>query len=651
MRPQSRYQPGDKIGGRYQVHEVKMGGMGEVYLCLDLKQIYPAALKTFQQRHLSNARALRRAFEKEVATWVALEKHPNLVRCFLMDILDNQPFMVLEWIGGEQGRGADLCGWLRHGPLDLQLALEIAIDICRGLAFAQKKQPGLVHRDLKPENILMAQGGMAKVTDFGLAEIIQQTGLEFGAALLGRGGRQSIIGRKEIAGTPGYMAPEQWRGEDLDERTDIYAVGCILYEMLTGESPFQVDCVPLTHAQFQDWLRAMQAAHESGRVTNLPASLPENIKDLVRTCLAREPSDRHDNFENLMAGLTSLYQVQFEQEPPSRPAPGETTADDITNCGLTYQHLEQHEKALADFNRAIELDRNYARAYSNRGGTFFTLKQPRRALADLNRAIELQPNYARAYSNRGTTYAALQLYEQALADYNRSIELDPHDALAYYNRGNTYAALQLDEQALADFTRTVELDPAHFQALSNRGSIYSALQFHEQALADFTQAIELNPNEAHTYSNRGGEYLNLQQYERALADLTPAIELDPNYARAYLYLGVLFGNQGKQREALEYFEKSAQLGDPEGAQYVSAARQMLGMEPVPPTEQGIIAFQQAGTLEAMRQAVDRYPFLALADFISVIEQAIAQGPPEHRSAFGERLAWLRQIAAEHRQKE
>ncbi len=131
MKPKPRYQPCDRIGDHYQIHQVKMGGMGEVYLCLDLQQMYPLALKTFQQRYQSTA--LRTAFEKEVATWIALEKHPNIVRCFYMDTLDNQPFMRLEWIAGEQGKGTDLRGWLRHGPLDLRLALEFTLDICLGL--------------------------------------------------------------------------------------------------------------------------------------------------------------------------------------------------------------------------------------------------------------------------------------------------------------------------------------------------------------------------------------------------------------------------------------------------------------------------------------------------------------------------------------
>ena len=117
---------------------------------------------------------MRQAFEQEVATWVALERHPNIVRCHF----NNQPFMCLDWIAGEESKGADLRGWLRHGPLDLKIALEITIDVVRSLIHAQGKQPGLVHRDLKPENILVAQGGLAKITDFCLAQIAERAGLE-----------------------------------------------------------------------------------------------------------------------------------------------------------------------------------------------------------------------------------------------------------------------------------------------------------------------------------------------------------------------------------------------------------------------------------------------------------------------------------------
>ena len=142
MQLKPRYNKGDRIGQRYQVHEVLMGGMGEVYLCLDLETIRPLALKTFQARFFTNQR-IRELFSSEVATWVALEKHPNIVRCFFLDEIENQPFMLLEWVIGNELDGNSLRSMLRRGALGLRPALDRTIDICRGLIHADRKRPGI----------------------------------------------------------------------------------------------------------------------------------------------------------------------------------------------------------------------------------------------------------------------------------------------------------------------------------------------------------------------------------------------------------------------------------------------------------------------------------------------------------------------------
>jgi hypothetical protein len=119
MQSQPRYKKGDRIGGRYLVHQVLMGGMGEVYLCLDERDMVPVALRTFQQRYLTQSQTLRRAFEQEVLAWVALEKHPNLVRCFYMDTFDTSPSWSWNGWPGRKGRaptcaagcGVDLWGY------------------------------------------------------------------------------------------------------------------------------------------------------------------------------------------------------------------------------------------------------------------------------------------------------------------------------------------------------------------------------------------------------------------------------------------------------------------------------------------------------------------------------------------------------------
>src|SRR5262249_45022851 len=112
--PQTQYKVGDKIGGRYLVHKTLVGGMGEVYLCLETEAVLPFALKTFRGRASLNHESMR-AFETEVATWIALEKHANIVRCHTMEFIERQPFMVLEWIEGDPDKGSDLRSWLKYG--------------------------------------------------------------------------------------------------------------------------------------------------------------------------------------------------------------------------------------------------------------------------------------------------------------------------------------------------------------------------------------------------------------------------------------------------------------------------------------------------------------------------------------------------------
>jgi tetratricopeptide (TPR) repeat protein len=637
MLAKPRYQPGHKIGGRYQVHQALMGGMGEVYLCLDLEEMYPYALKTFQQRYLTDALRLRRAFEKEVATWVALEKHPNIVRCFYMDTLDNQPFMVLEWIAGEEGRGTDLRGWLRRGPLDLQLALDFTIDICRGLIHTQEKQPGLVHRDLKPENILIAQGGLAKITDFGLAQVVQAADWETTVGAESEtDDHQSLLSRDGIVGTPRYMAPEQWRAETLDIRTDIYAVGCILYEMLTGRWPFQATT-----------LNSLRRQHLEAGIPMLANNRDQvnAVDTLLAGCLAKQRDQRFASLADLLEQCMLIYQQQFAKPPKATPTGDEFTAIDYHNRGSTYFDLQQYKEALADLNHAIQLGLNRAEVYANRGLAYEKLYLSDEALNDYSRAIELDPTQAIIYSNRGNMYNSFQRYEEALVDLTHAIKLDPKLVFAYINRGNTYASLQRNEEALADYEQAIQLNPniaivyanrgkicfylqrydealvdysraiqldstfAHFYA--DRGRIYQELQKYEEALSDYTQAIHLDPNNAQVhynrgytyavslrrfeealidfnhaiqldprsalfYTDRGNTYAFLERYNEALADFSHAVQIDPTYAKAYTNRGQTYYYDLKAYEkALADFEKAAQLGDSQGAQYATQVRRML----------------------------------------------------------------------------
>lgn len=631
MKPQRRYKPGDKICGRYQVHKAIVGGMGEVYLCLDLEENYPLALKTFQQCYLTNPK-LRKAFENEITTWVALEKHPNIVRCFRMDVLDHQPFMLLEWIANNEYPGTDLRSWLRQGSLDLRLTLDLTIDMCRGLSHAQQKQPGIVHRDLKPGNILIAQGRIAKITDFGLAKIAQDTKLNITANTkdVERGRRQNLTSQEGIVGTPPYMAPEQWNGEALDVRTDIYAIGCMVFEMLTGTRPFQATTIE----EFRD-------KHLKADIPKLSSqqTLPDTVDILLKKCLAKQRGKRFSSIDELLQQLILIYQQQFSRLPKPIPTCDEFTAIDYNNRGFTYSKLGRENEALEDFTRAIELGANLVEVYVNRGGTYSNLQQYDKALEDFTQAIKIDSTFIGIYLNRAHTYTKLQEYDKALADYNHAIQLNPTHTMAYVDRGNTYNkmrrydealtdlthALQLDstcvmayvnrgdtyhnlqyyDKALSDFTRAIQLDLTYTKSYIIRGIIYGKLQRYTEALTDFNRAIQLDPTDAISYYNRAKSYDNLRRYEKSVQDYSEAIRLDPSYPQFYRDRGYAYSRLQRYQESLADYTQAIQMM-PNDAQL----------------------YYDRGILYA---AYLKQPEQALTDFTSAIELN-----PEHVSAYTDR---------------
>jgi eukaryotic-like serine/threonine-protein kinase len=384
VRKQSRYSKGQRIANRFLVYQALIGGMGEVYLCLDERDFVPCALKTFQ----GSTPNLVNIFKQEVASWIALEAHPNIVRCFGMENYDNIPFMALEWVASEESKRTDLRSCLRYGPLDLPLELRFTIDIMRGLIHTSEKSPGIVHRDLKPDDVLVNESRQAKITDFGLAMVAQITGLAIGTRDETDIGQRRHVGG--IVGTPAYMPPEPWRGEaDIDFRADVYAVGCVLYELLTGKWLYDAHT-----------MSELRVQHLEAPLPSLRHDLPTELKSILEGRLAKRRDERFAQLDELLTELIKLYEAHSSEPLPEVRAEA-FTAVDYTNRGSTFGNLGQHERAISDFDEAIH--RN--------------------------------PTLAPAYTNRGNSYAALGQHERAIADYDEAIRLNPTDALAWLNKG------------------------------------------------------------------------------------------------------------------------------------------------------------------------------------------------------------------------
>ncbi|HVT44954.1 MAG TPA: serine/threonine-protein kinase [Thermoanaerobaculia bacterium] len=285
----TRFIPGELVGDRYRIVALLgRGGMGEVYRADDLKLDQAVALKFLPEGVERDPRRLKRFLaEVRLARQIG---HPNICRVYDIGQVGEQHFISMEFIDGE-----DLSSLLRRiGRLPAEKALEIARQLCGGLAAAHDK--GILHRDLKPANVMLDELGVARITDFGLAAAAE-----------------SIPGRAAQEGTPAYMAPEQMEGAEVTRRSDIYALGLVLYELFAGQKAFQASSV-------LDLLRMKQETS--------PASLSSSIDGIdplveraILSCLDPDPKRRPSSARQVMAMLPGGDPLEAALAAGETPSP------------------------------------------------------------------------------------------------------------------------------------------------------------------------------------------------------------------------------------------------------------------------------------------------------------------------------------------
>jgi tetratricopeptide (TPR) repeat protein len=243
--------------------------------------------------------------------------------------------------------------------------------------------------------------------------------------------------------------------------------------------------------------------------------------------------------------------VFIEKEP--------NLAEAYNDRANAYAGLNQHERAIPDFDKSVEINPNYAGAYYNRGNSYAKLNKYERAIQDYDKAIELNPNLIESYVNRGNSYAELNRHKRAIQEFNKALELNPDFTEAYVNRGKAYTKLNQRERAIRDYDKAIELNPNYAKAYNNRGVVYDELSRHERAIRDYDKALELNPNYAEAYNNRGVVYDELSRHERAIRDYNKAIELNPNYAKAYNNRAVVYDELSRHERAIRDYNKAIEL--------------------------------------------------------------------------------------------
>jgi len=268
---EGRFVPGTLLAGRYRIIGLLgRGGMGEVYRATDLALGQSVALKFLPEEAAQNQRLLERFHgEVRIARQVS---HPNVCRVYDIGQAEGMPFISMEYVDGE-----DLASLLlRIGRLPADKALETARRLCAGLAAAHDR--GIIHRDLKPQNIMINKRGDVVIMDFGLAAVAEQ-----------------LSGAEVRNGTPAYMAPEQLRGSEVTAKSDVYALGLVLYELFTGKRPYDAKTV-------QDMLRQQESAQLTS-MTSVAADIDPGVEKAIRRCLDPDPARRPANVLSIAAAL------------------------------------------------------------------------------------------------------------------------------------------------------------------------------------------------------------------------------------------------------------------------------------------------------------------------------------------------------------
>jgi tetratricopeptide (TPR) repeat protein len=595
-----------KMLGKYRLIErLGRGGMAEVYRAYQPRLERDVAVKVMLGYLAEDEKFVGR-FEREARAVAALH-HPHIVQIYDFDVEDDVYYMVMEYIGGEtlKARLKRLNGEGKRMPLDG--VARIFRPLCDALDYAHAQ--GCIHRDIKPANV-MFDGERLVLTDFGIASIVGGTRYTASGAMVG---------------TPAYMSPEQGQGDPGDVRSDVYALGVILYEMVTGRLPYDAD-TPL----------AIVLKHLSEPLpppSQVRADVPPALEKVILKAMAKSPDDRYQSAgalaEALEAAVKSakalagaippLHEPRVdaaraapvvEPAPPRRPMPWalvgvatlvvvalavaallirpgrgreaelagpSTKAVSSTDAVAHYEAGDvafreegDYETAIREFTQAVEADPEFAEAYYLRGVVYAEDGQLAAAETDLSQAIALQPDLVEAYYERGHLYLYdLERPEDALADYTAVIELDSEYVEAYLDRARYYLWYGDDEErALADFDRALELAPDLPEAWELRGEFHFDEEEYHLALPDLTRAVQLAPEDAWAWEMLGLSHYALGEYEEAIACYGEALQLEPGELELYYHRAFASLEIGDLDAALEDLNKVLLL-EPEnsGAYY------------------------------------------------------------------------------------
>jgi len=602
--------------GPYEVLErVGAGGMGHVYRARDVRLDRIVALKVLPPAAALDEEA-RRRFDQE-ARAVAKLNHPSI--CALYDVGHHEgtDFLVMEYVEGETLGDA-----LARGPLPPATLVGCAIDLTDALDRAHRL--GVIHRDLKPSNVMLTESG-AKLLDFGIAKLRDQEIERPGGESSGADPALTQSGR--VIGTIAYMSPEQVRGDAIDERSDVFSFGAVLFEMAVGRQPF---AAPNAEAVRERVLAGMPPS------IDVRSGVPPRIADVIRKALATDREQRYQHARDARADLQRLHTSDRSShrrrygaaaaaamllaaaaigayvlasrhtnvaagaapqavaasgdggQHPARRGTGDDAAYEAYLKGRYFWNMRTTDglqKALGYFDQAIARDPDYAQAYSGLADTYAMLgsmpyavmpgsEAGGKAKAAASRALALDESLVEArVSLAFVTYAFEGNWAEGERDFKRAVELDPS-----YGTGHLWYALFLGQvgridESLAEAERCRALDPL---SLIGTYSVGLAHYFGRRydAAAEFAQkALEIDPRFPSGRRLLGQTYAAQGRADDALAEM---LRLNANAPRNWLHMGLLanaYGRANKPDKAREILDGMIQESK---TTFVPAAQVAIG---------------------------------------------------------------------------
>jgi len=545
------------------------GGMGIVYLAEDMKLKREVAIK-FLPRYISSNEEERKRFEIEAQAAASLN-HPNISTIHSIEETDENVFIVMEYIDGEE-----LKDKIKTGPSPVDETINVAIQIAEGLDAAHKKS--IVHRDIKSGNIMITKSGKVKIMDFGLAKV-------------GQGTLVTKVGT--TVGTIAYMSPEQARSESINHRTDIWSMGVILYEMLTGKLPY--------HGDFEQAIIYSILNEEPESISSIRNDIPIKLEQIIQKMLSKNPNLRFQSADELLKEFRELQNktgVQAKSEidktiavlPFENISPDKET--DYFADGLT-------EELIINLSRIKEV-RVVARTNSMRfkgtnkdistigrelgvryimAGSVRKFKDDLRIsvqMIEVNKGIQL---WGETYKGKlADIFDIQEKVSKEIADA-MMLKLSPvekveltkkptlnAEAFDCYLRGRNFLLNRTKNNldfAILLFQKAVELDSRFASAYAGLGEAYGAMYrdfdrqetWLDKALEVSLKALMYDSSLSEAYASLGLAYFGKNELDQALTATKKAIELDPNNSNAYWILSRIYHSTDRDKEAIEALEK------------------------------------------------------------------------------------------------